>query len=49
VVSVQQDEAVEKVATLMTDREINRLPVLDGDVLVGIITRADVVRAMSQR
>jgi CBS domain-containing protein len=49
VVTVQQDELVEKVATLMTDREINRLPVLDGDTLVGIITRADVVRAMSQR
>lgn len=48
VVSVQQDEKLEKVATLMTDNEINRLPVLDGDVLVGIVTRADVVRAMSK-
>lgn len=48
VVSVQQDEKLEKVATLMTDNEINRLPVLNGDVLVGIVTRADVVRAMSQ-
>jgi len=48
VVTVQQDEPVEKVATLMTDKEVNRLPVLDGDTLVGIVTRADVVRAMSR-
>ncbi|MHB0914406.1 MAG: CBS domain-containing protein [Thermoleophilia bacterium] len=48
VVSVQQDEPLERVATLMTDNEINRLPVLNGDVLAGIVTRADVVRAMSQ-
>lgn len=49
VVTVQRDDPVEKAATLMTDKEINRLPVLDGDVLVGIITRADLVRAMSKR
>lgn len=48
VVSVQRDDPLEKVATLMTDNEINRLPVLNGDVLAGIVTRADVVRAMSQ-
>ena len=49
VITVQQDEPLERAATLMTDKEVNRLPVLDGDVLVGIITRADLVRAMSQR
>lgn len=49
VVTVQQDEPVESIATLMTDKEINRVPVLDGDVLVGIVTRADLVRAMSRR
>lgn len=49
VVTVQHDEPLEKVATLMTDNEVNRLPVLEGDKLLGIVTRADVVRAMSQR
>ena len=29
----------------MTTRHINRLPVVDGDTLVGIISRADLVRA----
>lgn len=33
-------------ANLMIDRQINRLPVVDGDgVLIGIVTRADLVRA----
>lgn len=47
VVSVQKDAPLHEVATLMTDRRINRLPVLDGDVLVGIVTRANLVRSMS--
>lgn len=47
VVTVQLDTMISEAATLMTDRGINRLPVLDGDVLVGIVTRADLVRAMS--
>ena len=32
-------------AEAMTTRHINRLPVVDGDTLVGIISRADLVRA----
>jgi CBS domain-containing protein len=33
-------------ATVMIDRQINRLPVVDDDgVLIGIVTRADLVRA----
>lgn len=48
VVTVQKDSELHEIATLMTERQVNRLPVLDGDVLIGIITRADVVRAMSK-
>ena len=32
-------------AALMCERRVNRLPVIEGDRLVGIITRADLVRA----
>jgi len=49
VITVQKDTPAQEVATALTDKEINRLPVLDGDVLVGIITRADLVRAISGR
>lgn len=47
VITVQVDTPVSELATIMTDKEINRLPVLDGDVLAGIATRADVVRSMA--
>ena len=48
VVTVQKDAELHEIATLMTERQVNRVPVLDGDILVGIITRADVVRAMAR-
>lgn len=47
VISVQKDARLNEIATLMTDKQVNRLPVLDGDKLVGIIARADVVRAIA--
>lgn len=34
------------VAELLTGRHVKRLPVMDGDNLVGIITRADVVKGL---
>lgn len=48
VITVQVDTPVSELATIMTDKEVNRLPVLDGEVLAGIVTRADVVRSMAR-
>lgn len=48
VLTVQKEAELHEIATLMTEHNVNRLPVLDGDVLVGIITRGDVVRAMAR-
>ncbi|MHB1390871.1 MAG: CBS domain-containing protein [Thermoleophilia bacterium] len=45
VLTVQKSAPLSEIATLMIDRQVNRIPVVDGDVLVGIITRADIVRA----
>src|SRR3954451_24247248 len=39
---------VHEAARLMTDRRINRLPVVAGGALVGIVTRADLVRAFTR-
>jgi CBS domain-containing protein len=39
---------VAEAARLMLDRRVNRLPVLDGGRLVGIVTRADLVRAFER-
>lgn len=47
VVTCGPDDTVEDAATLMHDRRVSRLPVVDGDGhLVGIIARGDIVRAI---
>ena len=45
-VTVQADAPVTDVATLMVDRDVSRVPVLDGDRLVGIISKSDIVRSL---
>jgi CBS domain-containing protein len=44
-VTIAPQASVTEAARIMTTRHINRLPVVDGDTLVGIISRADLVRA----
>jgi CBS domain-containing protein len=48
VVSVPPDATVREAATLMADREVNRLPVVEDERLVGIVTRGDIVRAIAE-
>jgi len=48
VVSVGPDQSIHDAATLMADHKVNRLPVVEGDVLVGIVTRGDIVRAIAE-
>jgi CBS domain-containing protein len=45
-VTVQADTSVEDVATLMVEREVSRIPVLEGDTLVGIVSKSDIVRSL---
>lgn len=46
-VTVAPDTSIEDVATLMVDRDMSRLPVMDGDRLVGIVSKSDIVRALA--
>lgn len=46
-ITVPADMSVEDVATLLVDRDVSRVPVLDGDVLVGIVTKSDVLRSIA--
>jgi CBS domain-containing protein len=48
VVVVSPDTSVREAATLMADRDINRLPVTEDGRLVGIVTRGDIVRAIAE-
>ena len=47
-VTVTPDRRVADAAALMLERRVNRLPVIADDRLVGIVTRADLVRAFLQ-
>ena len=44
-ITIESSRPLAEATRLMAIHKINRLPVVDADVLVGIITRADVVRA----
>jgi CBS domain-containing protein len=48
VVSVSENTRLDEVVQLMERRRIKRVPVLDGDVLVGVVSRADLLRALAQ-
>jgi CBS domain-containing protein len=48
VISVTPDTALEEVVALMERRRIKRVPVVDGDVTVGIVSRADFLRAIAR-
>src|SRR5688572_24526585 len=45
-VTIGPHETVERAATLMHDKEVSRLPVVENGRLVGIIARGDIVRAL---
>lgn len=46
-ITVQAETSVEDLATLLVEKDVSRVPVLDGDVLVGIVTKSDVLRSIT--
>jgi hypothetical protein len=47
VVSVTPDTPLKEIVELMERHRIKRVPVLDGEVLVGILSRADLLRGLA--
>jgi CBS domain-containing protein len=47
VIGVGENTSVEEIARLMTAHRIKRLPVMRGDQVVGIVSRADIVSAIA--
>jgi CBS domain-containing protein len=47
VFSIAEDTPIEEVAALMMTRRIKRLPVMRGEKLVGIVSRADIVATVA--
>jgi CBS domain-containing protein len=48
IISVGEDTAVEEIARLMTMQKIKRVPVMRGERVVGIVSRADIVSAIAR-
>ncbi len=47
VLSVKADAPLEEIVTLMEEHRIKRVPVLEGDRVVGVVSRADLLRALA--
>lgn len=47
VLQVSEDTPVEEIASVMTTRNVKRLPVMRGQQLAGIVSRGDIVRAIA--
>ncbi len=48
IVTINLSTEIEDVATLMIEKEIYYLPVIDKDKLVGVVTKKDIVRAIAK-
>jgi CBS domain-containing protein len=44
VVTISKDATLEDASRLMSERKVSKLPVVDGDRLIGIITSTDIIR-----
>jgi CBS domain-containing protein len=46
-VTVKPETGLDEIATIMTDKKMHHLPVMDGDRLIGIINQHDVLKGIS--
>lgn len=47
VITVRADDPLAEIVALMEERRVKRVPVLEGDRVVGLVSRADLLRALS--
>jgi CBS domain-containing protein len=48
VVTFGPDDSVAQIARTMADKRIKRVPILEGNKIVGIISRHDIIRALAE-
>jgi len=48
VVTIKEDASLEEIATIMSEKGIHHLPVVKGDKLLGIVGKADIVKAIAK-
>ncbi|HEY7850646.1 MAG TPA: CBS domain-containing protein [Ktedonobacterales bacterium] len=49
VTTAQEDTPVESIAQILTSNRFKRLPIVRGERVVGVVSRADIVRMMASR
>jgi CBS domain-containing protein len=47
IVNVNKDTRLDELATLMSEKKVHTLPVVDGDKLVGVIGKSDIIRTLA--
>ncbi len=47
-ITVEEETQVSEIASLLTERKIKRVPVVQNGKLIGIVSRADIVHAVAQ-
>lgn len=48
-VTVEEDTLVDEIASIMADEGINRVPVVRAGRIVGIVSRADIIRSLARK
>ena len=48
VITVPPTESAIVVAKIMVEKHINRIPIVDNDKVVGIVTRGDIIKAVAE-
>ncbi|UCH34833.1 MAG: CBS domain-containing protein [Armatimonadota bacterium] len=48
VVTAPPDASVEELATLMTERNVNRIVIIEAGRIAGVVTRGDIVRTLAE-
>ncbi len=45
-ISVSEETMLDEVATIMAEKKVHTLPVVSGDILVGVIGKTDIIRTL---
>ena len=45
-VTVQASATLEDAATLLVEKDVSRLPVMEGETLIGVVSKSDIVRSL---
>ena len=48
VITVPPAESVFSVAKIMVEKQVNRIPIVEKEAVVGIVTRGDIIRAVAE-